>query len=180
MIYLLNSKISDHHRLLLNVTVKINLKRNDRYVPLSNLSIRYTWKIEKSHIWTINLKSQLQYGVESLNYPMDQILCQIFKIILSIHLQKKHGEKDVNSPIGICLNKMENRIAFKIKTRFYYVFLTSETKKLLGSTKSKITKNKNCENVSNLENTELILVHCNVVNNNYWKKSEVLYTFVPK
>ena len=50
MIYLLNSKISDHHRLLLNVTVKINLKRNDRYIPLSNLSIRYTWEIEKSHI----------------------------------------------------------------------------------------------------------------------------------
>ena len=107
--------------------------------------------------------------------------CVRFSRLFWVYIyKKKHGEKDVNSPIGICLNKMENRIALKIKTRFYYVFLTSETKKLLGSTKSKITKNKNCENVSNLENTELILVHCNVVNNNYWKKSEVLYTFVPK
>ena len=62
---------------------------------------------------------------------------------------------------------MEYRIAFKIETRFYLVFLTSKTKKLFGSTKSKVTKNKNCENVSNLENTELILVHCYVANNNY-------------
>ena len=72
---------------------------------------------------------------------------------------------------------MENRIAFKIELR---IFLTSETKKLLGSTKSKITKNKNCENVSNWENTKLILVHGNVTNNNYWQNSEVLYKFVPK
>ena len=62
---------------------------------------------------------------------------------------------------------MRNRIAFKIETRFYFAFLTSKNKKLLRSTKSKINKNKNCENVSNLENTELILVHCNVDNNNY-------------
>ena len=49
--------------------------------------------------------------------------------------KKKHGEKDVNSPIGICLNKMENRIAFKIETRFYYVFLTSETRNYLEALK---------------------------------------------
>ena len=74
--------------------------------------------------------------MESLNYPMDQILCQIFKIILGIPLQKKkHEEKDVNSPIGICLNKMENRIAFKIETRFYYVFLSSETRNYLEALK---------------------------------------------
>ena len=84
-----------------------------------------------------------------MNYPRDHILCQIFKIILGKHLQKKHGEKDVNSSIGIWINKMENRIAFKIELRLSCIFLTSETKKLLGSTKSKITKNKNCENVSN-------------------------------
>ena len=39
--------------------------------------------------------------------------------------------------------------------------------KLLGSTKSKVTKNENGENVPNLEITELVLVHCNIVNNNY-------------
>ena len=51
--------------------------------------------------------------------------------------------------------------------------------KLLGSTKSKITKNENGENAPNLEITEEVLIHCNIVNSNYQQNSRVLYTFVP-
>ena len=51
--------------------------------------------------------------------------------------------------------------------------------KLLGSTESKITKNKNGENVPHLEIVELVLVHCNLVNNDYQQDSRILYTFVP-
>ena len=51
--------------------------------------------------------------------------------------------------------------------------------KLLGSTESKITKDKNGENVLHLEITELVLVHCNLVNNDYQQNSRILYTFVP-
>ena len=51
--------------------------------------------------------------------------------------------------------------------------------KLLGSTKSKITKDKNGENVSHLETTDVVLIHCNIVNNNYQQNSRILYTFVP-
>ena len=51
--------------------------------------------------------------------------------------------------------------------------------KLLGSTKSKVTKYKNGENASYLEITEVVLIHCNVVNNSYQQSSRVLYTFVP-
>ena len=72
---------------------------------------------------------------------MDQILCQIFKIISS---QEKLTD---NSPIRIYVNKVENRIIFKIKRGYYLEYLTPETMKLLGTTKSKITKNKNGENV---------------------------------
>ena len=50
--------------------------------------------------------------------------------------------------------------------------------KLLGSTKSKITKDENGENVSHLEITEVVLVHCNIVNNDYQCDSRVFYTFV--
>ena len=50
---------------------------------------------------------------------------------------------------------------------------------LLGSTKSKITKDENRENVSHLEITELVLKHCNIVNNDYLQDSRVVYTFVP-
>ena len=51
--------------------------------------------------------------------------------------------------------------------------------KLLGSTKNKITKEKNGENVPHLEITEVVLVHCNMVNNDYQNDSRLLYTFVP-
>ena len=50
---------------------------------------------------------------------------------------------------------------------------------LLGSTESKITEDKNGENVPHLEIVEVMLVHCNLVNNDYQKNSRILYTFVP-
>ena len=51
--------------------------------------------------------------------------------------------------------------------------------KLTGSTKSKITENENDENIPNLEITEIVLIHCNIIDNNYQRNSRVLYTFVP-
>ena len=77
------------------------------------------------------------------------------------------------------VNKMETRITFKIKTRSCLELLTSETMKLLGSTKGKITKNENSENVPHLEITEVVLIRCNIDNNDYQHDSRVSYTFVP-
>ena len=51
--------------------------------------------------------------------------------------------------------------------------------KLLGSNENKITKDKNGENVAHLEITEVVLVHCNIVDNDYQQDSRVLCTFVP-
>ena len=51
--------------------------------------------------------------------------------------------------------------------------------KLLGSTKNKIAEDKNGEDVPHLEITQVVLVHCNIVNNDYQQDSRVLYTFVP-
>ena len=56
---------------------------------------------------------------------------------------------------------------FKIKTGYYLELLMSEILKLLGGTKSKMAKDENGENVSNLENTEIVLIHSNIVNNGY-------------
>ena len=67
-------------------------------------------------------------------------------------------------------NRIENRITFKIKTGYYLELLTPETIKLLGSTKSKVTKDENGENMFYLEINEVILIHCNVVNNSYQNK----------
>ena len=89
---------------------------------------------------------------------------------------KKHGEKTVNPSIRIYVNKIENRITFKIKTGYELDLFTPETMKLLGSTKSKITKNENGENAPHLEVTEVVLVLCNIVNNNYQQK--ILWSIV--
>ena len=91
---------------------------------------------------------------------------------------KKHGESVDNPSIRMYINRIENRITFKIKNG-YYLDLTPETMKLLGSTESKITKDKNGENVPHLEVVELLLVHCNLVNNDYQQDLRILFTFVP-
>ena len=62
---------------------------------------------------------------------------------------------------------------------YYLKLLTPETIKLFRSTKSKIAKDKNGEHVAHLEITEVVLVHCNMVNNDYQQDSKVWYTFVP-
>ena len=79
----------------------------------------------------------------------------------------------------IYVNKIKNRITFKMKKGYTLELLTKETMKLLGNTKNKITKDKNEENVPHLEITVVILVHCDMVNNDYQNDSWVLYTFVP-
>ena len=77
------------------------------------------------------------------------------------------------------VNKTENRITFEIKTGYYLELLTPETMKLLGNAKTKITKDKNGKNVPHLEITEAVIVHCNIVNNDYQQNSRVLYKFLP-
>ena len=79
----------------------------------------------------------------------------------------------------VYVSKIENRVRFKIKNGYNLELLTSEIMKLLGRTKNKITKDRNGENVPHLEITEVILIHCNIVSNDYQEDSRVLYTFVP-
>ena len=98
--------------------------------------------------------------------------------MLSISLKNHVGKTD-NPSIGIYVNKIENRITVKIKTGFYLKFLTPKTMKLLASAKSKITKDKNGENVPHLEITEVLLVHFDIVNKDYQHDSRILYTFIP-
>ena len=91
------------------------------------------------------------------------------------YVLKKHSKNADDPPIKIHVNKIENRVTFKIKKGYYLELLIPETMKLLGSTESKITKDKNGENVPHLEIAESILIHCNLVQQN----SGILYTFVP-
>ena len=95
------------------------------------------------------------------------------------YILKKHSESVDNLSVRTYINRIENRITFKIKNGYYLELLTPETMKLLGSTEGKITKDKNGENVPHLEVVELELVHCNLVNNDHPQDSRILFNFVP-
>ena len=113
-----NSKPSDPHRLLHNITDKINLKVSDKYVALSNLSIYYTWEnMKKSYknnkfkisALTWNEEFELSDGSYSVSNIQDY-----FKYIL-----KKYETVADNLSIRIYINKLEDRITFKKKTGYY-------------------------------------------------------------
>ena len=110
-----NAEISDLHRLIINLTDEINLKRSDNYVTLSNLNIYYASKNKKkSYIKnefkismpTWNDKFELPHGSYSLSDIQDY-----FEYII-----KKHETITDNQIIRIHVNKIENKITFKIKT----------------------------------------------------------------
>ena len=156
----------------------LDLRRGEKIIALSNLSIYYAWKNIKSSYNnnkfkistpTWNDKFELADGSYSVSNIQDY-----FEYIL-----KKHGEDIDNSSVQIYVKKIENRVTFKIKNGYGLEHLTPETMKLLGSTENKIIKDKNGENVPHFEIAEVVLVHCNIVNNDYQQDSRVLYTFVP-
>ena len=95
------------------------------------------------------------------------------------YIIKKHEKIGENAPILIDANTINNTTLFKIKTGYKLELLSKETMKLLGSTKDIIDADKNSENLPRLENVEVVLVHCNLVNNSYQQHSRVLFTFVP-
>ena len=75
--------------------------------------------------------------------------------------------------------KLKTESFSKMKTGYKLELLTSETMKLLGSAKKVVDKDENSENVPKLESVEVVLVHCNLVKNDYEHASKVLFSFVP-
>ena len=174
-----NSKTSKPHVLILKLIDKLDLRRDEKIIALSNLSIYYTWKKIKSSYNNnkCNISAPTwndKVGLPDGSYFVSNIQ-DYFEYIL-----KKHGENTNKPSVQIYVNKIKNRVIFKIKNGYSRELLTTpETMKLLGSTENKITKDKNLENVPHLQITEVVLVQCNIVNNDYQQDSRVLYTFVP-
>ena len=173
-----SNKNSEPHVLILKLTNKLDLRIGKKVIALSNHSIYYTWKnIKNSYnnnqfkisAPTWNDKFELPDGSFSVSDIQDY-----FEYIL-----KQHGENIADPSVQIYVNKFESRITFKIKNGYSLEHLTPETIKLLESTENKVTKDKNGENVPHLEITEVVLVHCNIVNNDCQRDSRVLYTFIP-
>ena len=174
-----NSKTSEPHILKLKLTDKLDLRVDKKVIALSNLNIYYTWNNIKSSCNNNKFKISAPTWNEEFTLPDGSYsisdVQDYFEYIL-----KKHGEKinkDNKPSVKIYVNKNENRIKFKIKNGYSLELLTKEAMKLLGSTKNKITKDKNGESVPHIEITEVVLVHCNMVNYDYQQDSGVLYTF---
>ena len=102
----------------------------------------------------------------NLNCQMVLILCPIFKIISNKAL-KKHERLTKILPINVDINRINNRLVFKIKDGYRQELQTPETMKLFGSTKKLIDKTKNGENIPSLEVAEVVLVQFNLVDNLY-------------
>ena len=173
-----NCRTSEYHVLVLKLNNKLDLRIGQKTVALSNLSIFYTWKNVKSSYNNNKFKISARTWNEELELPDGSYSVSDIQDYFEYTL-KKHSESVDNPSIRIYVNKIEKRITFKIKNGFYLELLTPETMKLLGSTVSKINKDKNRENVFHLEIVEVVLVHCNLVNNDYQENSRILYTFVP-
>ena len=173
-----NSRTSEYHVLVLKHTDKLDLKRGQKSVALSNLSIYDTWKNIKTSCNNSKFKISAPTWSDRFELPRGSYSISDIQYYFE-YILKKHNEHVDNPPIRIYVNKIENRITFENKNGCYIELLTPETVKLLGNTESKIIKYKNGENVPHLEIVELVLVHCNLVNNEYQQDSRILYTFVP-
>ena len=120
---------------------------------MSNFSIYYTSKNIKSSYNNNNNKFKISASTQNEEFTLPDGSYSV--------------QRNDKPSIQIYVNKIENRITFKIKDGYSLELLTKETMKLLGSTENKITKEKKGENVPYLEITEVVLVHCNIVNNDY-------------
>ena len=161
-----NSGTPKPHILILKLTNKFDSRMGRKFISLSSLSIYYTWKNIKSSCNNNKFKISARTWNDEFELPDGSYSISDIQDYFE-YIKKKHG-KDIDKPsLQIYVNKIENRVTFKIKNGHSFELLTPETMNLLGSTKNKITKDKNGENVSHLEITEVVLVHCNIINNDY-------------
>ena len=147
-------------------------------MTLANLNIYYTWKNIKSAYNNNKFKISAPTWNDEFDFPDESYsiadIQDYFEFII-----RKHETLNENPPVQIYPNKIKNRIAFKVKTGYKPELLSVDTMKLLGSTKKDVVRDKDGEDVPKLESVEVVLVHCNSVNNNYQQASKVLFNFVP-
>ena len=162
-----NSKTNEPLMFKYNLIDKLNLKN-----PNKN-----TWKNVKSIYKNNKFKISAPTWNETFDLPDGSYNIPAIQNYIE-YVIKKHETIADAAPVLIYANKIINRVVFKIKTG-YKLELSKETMKLLGSTSDTVDADKDSKNVARLENVEVVLVHCNLVNNSYQQASRVLFTFVP-
>ena len=175
----LNSKSNESNKFIYQFTDKLNLKNPNKNMALANLSTYYTWKNIKLD-YNNNNKFKVfaptwndTFDLPNGSYSIADVQ-NYFEYII-----KKHETITDNTPVLIYVNKIKNRIIFKIKTGYKLELSSKETMELLEGLSNTIDKDKDGELVPKLEVVEVVLVHCNLVNNSYQQASKVLFTFVP-
>ena len=105
----------------------------------------------------------------------------ILKLLIVFLLRQNIPFQELTTipPIHIFINRINDRLLLKIKDGYKLELQMPETIKLFGSTKKLIDKTKNGEKILRFEVVEVVLVQCNLVDNQYRQKSEVLHTFTP-
>ena len=173
-----NSKTNEPYKFKYNLIDKLDLRNPNKNMALANLSIYYTWKNVKSTYNNNNFKISAPTWNETFDLPDGSYNISEIQDYIE-YIIKKHETFGENAPILIYANTINNRIVFKIKSRYKIELLSKEKMKLLGSNKDTINADNNSENVPKLENVEIVLGHCYLVNNAYQQHSRVLFTFVP-
>ena len=174
----LNSKKNESNKFLYQFTDKINLKNPNKNMTLANLSIYYTWKNIKSGYNNNIFKILAPTWNDTFDFPNGSYLIADIQNYFE-YIIKKHETITDNAPVLIYVNRIKNRIIFKIKSGYKLELLSKETMQLLGSSGNTIDSDKDGELVPELEVVEVVLIHCNLVNNTYQQASKVLFTFVP-
>ena len=168
-----NSKTNESHRFKYDLIDKLDLKNPVKNMALGSLSIYYTWKNVKSTYNNNKFKISAPTWNETFDLPDGSYNIPKIQDYIE-YVIKKHETVGETAPILIYANTINNRIVFKRKTGYKLKLLSKETMKLLGSTKNIVVSDKNSENVPRLENVEVVLVHCNLVNKSYQQASRVL------
>ena len=136
-----NSRTSEYHVLVLKLVDKLDLRRGQKSVALSNLSVYYTWKIIKSSYKNNKFKISVPTWSDEFELPDGSYSIPDIQDFLE-YILKKQSENVNNPSIKIYINKIENSVTFKTKNGYYVELLTPETMKLLGSTESETNKEK--------------------------------------
>ena len=136
-------------------------------MALANLSTYYTWKnILKSYNCN-KFKISGPTWNETFDLPDGSYSIASIQNYFEFVIKKHETITSTSSPLLIYPNKVSNRIVFKIKTDYKLELLSRETMTLLGTSSGITDSDKTSELVPKLESVEVILVHCNLVNNSY-------------
>ena len=134
-----NSRTSEPHILKLRLTDKLDLRVDKKVIALSNVSIYYIWNNIKSSYNNNKFKISAPTWNEEFTLPDGSYSTSDIQYYFQ-YILKKHGENTDKPSLQIYVNKIENRISFKIKKGYSLELLTKETMKLFGSTENKMLK----------------------------------------